>query len=135
MRLWDMPVWVRWTVLSVVGLGVLSVAAIPFVDATRLVPTGGASYAYELELVATDGFIGRVDVVVDGGIVAEVSVGSCRSGLDCADLAAPFIPYEALADEVAGRGWVTVQPAPLLEARSEGDGPVHMVRVLDYREG
>jgi hypothetical protein len=121
------------------GLGILSVAAIPFVDASRLAPNvvaEGRSYDYTLELASAEGIIGRVDVVVAAGTVVEVGARSCLSGADCLAIAAPFVPYERLVDEVAGRGWVTSGSTPLIEARSEDpDAGVRVVRVVDFHEG
>ncbi len=139
MNLSAMPRWARWATLSVVGVGMLSVVAIPFVDATRLAPAAvaeGRSYDYTLELVGDDGLLGRVEVGVDHGSAPEVSVRSCLSGVDCRGLAEPFVPYERLVDTVGGREWSTVTPPPLLEARAADPvGPVRIVRVVAYDEG
>jgi hypothetical protein len=142
MDLWAMPRWARWTALAVVGLGLVSVVAIPFVDATRALPravTDQASYTYVLEpSSAREGRLGRVEVVVESGFVVAVDVLSCLSGFDCEAAVSAYVPYEDLMVEVGGSDWTIRRGPPLLEASydppdPEGEG--RSVRVLDYREG
>lgn len=142
MNLSAMPPWARLVALGVAGLGVVSVVAIPFVDATRALPGAvaeGGTYSYVVEpSVAGSGNVGRVRVSVVGGAVTSVEVLSCRSGLDCVAEVAPYVPYEALATEVGRRGWTIRSGPPLLEATYDDPataGEERSVRVLDYREG
>ncbi len=136
-----MPRWARWTALTIAGLGLVSVVAIPFVDATRALPRAvvdQASYVYVLEpSSARDGKLGRVEVVVESGSVVAVDVLSCLSGYDCEAAVSPYVPYEDLVAEVGGPFWTIRRGPPLLEASYDppdvGEG--RSVRVMDYREG
>lgn len=141
MNLSALPRWARWAALAVVGLGLVSVAAIPFVDATRALPPAvarGASYTYVVEPATTAlGNLGRVEVTVSDGTVVGVDVLSCLSGVDCLVAVEPYVPYEAMVAEVAGRHWTILTGEPLLDATYDDPGTAgeeRSVRVLDYRE-
>lgn len=136
-----LPRWARWVAGVVVAVGAISVVAIPFVDAGRMVPSGvrpADTYSYTIEVSDAASLVGTVRVSVVEGVVAAIEVVTCRSGVDCAGGVEPFIPYDALVAEVSGRHWVVRGQVPLIEAVYDDpadDGDERSVRVLDYREG
>lgn len=118
------PPWLKWSAGVLATLGLVSVIAIPFVDATRVLPTPAAaweepaSYRYVLELgSARAGRDNRVEVTVVDGAVADVEVLACDTSVDCGEWARQFAPLGELADILEGdERWLIAGGLPRVSA-------------------